>query len=703
MARFRPTLTRLDDRVTPATLPAGFSESLLVGGLTDPTNLAVAPDGRLFVTEQGGTLRVIKNGVLLPTPFLTVPTDSAGERGLLGVALDPNFAANGFVYVYHTVPGAIGRPAFNRVSRFTAAGDVAAPGSEVILLDLDPLSSATNHNGGGLHFGPDGKLYVGVGDNADGANAQSLANRLGKLLRINPDGSIPADNPASFPGIAGTAQGANRAIWAVGLRNPFSFAFQPGTGRLFIDDVGQSAFEEIDDGVAGRNYGWPATEGFFDPTQFPALAEPLYAYPHSGNPLFSGSAITAGAFYNPPTPSFPAAYTGTYFFTDLTGGWIDRFDPQTGQAANFASDLTGQLLVALATDAAGDLLYLARGTAPGQGGVYRIRFAGSAGPGSGFSSPGQTIVAAGAGAGGGPAVAIFDPTTGTQVARFFAFDPAFAGGVRVATGDVTGDRAPDLVAGAGPGGGPRVQVFDGATGAAVRDFFAFEPTFAGGVYVAAADFDRDGVADLVVSADVGGGPRVRVLSGRTGGTIADFFAFETTFTGGVRVAAGDVNGDGVPDLVVSAGFGGGPRVAVFDGRTLAVGSTPARLAPDFFAFENTLRNGAFVASADLDGDGAADLITGAGPGGAPRVTAFSGREFLAGRQTRLADFFAGDPSLRLGVTVGAADANGDGVPDVLAAPVGAGVVTAYGVAGGVAASVREFDAFPGFGGAVYVG
>jgi len=276
-----------------------------------------------------------------------------------------------------------------------------------------------------------------------------------------------------------------------------------------------------------------------------------------------------------------------------------------------------------------------------------------------------------------------------------------AGGVRVATADVTGDQVADVIVGAGPGGGPHVRVFDGATGQVVREFFFFEPTFTGGVYVAAADFDRDGLADVAASADVGGGPRVRVLSGRTGETIADFFALETTFTGGTRVASGDVNADGVPDLVVSAGFLGGPRVAVFDGASVAA-NTPARVGADFFAYEDTLRNGAFVSAADFDNDGFADILTGAGPGGGPRVTVFSGREFLAGRQTRLADFFAGDTALRGGVTVAAADANGDGVPELVAAPVGgAGRVTAYRVTD--AAVVREFDAFPGFPGAVFVG
>src|SRR5215216_4321486 len=145
-----------------ATVPTGFTDSLVASGLTDPTAMALAPDGRIFVCEQRGTLRVIKNGVLLPTPFLSVTVDSAGERGLLGIAFDPNFVSNQLVYVYYTVP----TPAHNRVSRFTASGDVALAGSETILMELPNLSTATNHNAGAIHFGPDGDLYIAVGDNA---------------------------------------------------------------------------------------------------------------------------------------------------------------------------------------------------------------------------------------------------------------------------------------------------------------------------------------------------------------------------------------------------------------------------------------------------------------------------------------------------------------------------------------------------------
>src|SRR5436190_4886782 len=212
-------LERLESRVLFATIAAPFADQQVITGLVNPTTMDFAPDGRLFVSQQGGALRVIKNGSLLATPFMTLTVDSNGERGLLGVTFDPNFSSNRFIYVYYTVPAPAGGSAHNRVSRFTADAanpDVVAAASEVPILDLDNLSTATNHNGGSIHFGPDGKLYVAVGENANGANAQTLANRLGKMLRINSDGSIPTDNP-----FFNTATGLNRSIWALGLRNPF--------------------------------------------------------------------------------------------------------------------------------------------------------------------------------------------------------------------------------------------------------------------------------------------------------------------------------------------------------------------------------------------------------------------------------------------------------------------------------------------------
>ncbi|MFN2467893.1 MAG: sorbosone dehydrogenase family protein [Gaiellaceae bacterium] len=338
-------------------LPPDFTQELVDDGLTTPTAMAFAPDGRLFVAEQAGSLRVIKDGTLLPTPFVTLPVDSRGERGLLGVTFDPDFATNKFVYVYYTTSTA---PIHNRVSRFTASGDVALAGSETPILELESLSGATNHNGGAIHFGPDDMLYVAVGENANSSHSQTLGNRLGKMLRIEPDGDIPTDNPFYT-----TAVGDNRSIWALGLRNPYTFSFQPGSGRMFINDVGSVTWEEINDGRAGGNYGWPTEEG---PGPDPELIDPIFYYGHGTGPT-TGCAITGGSFYNPRSAQFPSEYVGDYFFADFCSGWIRRLDPATGAAADFASGISNPVDLAVGGD--GSLYYLARGA----GAVYRIYYA----------------------------------------------------------------------------------------------------------------------------------------------------------------------------------------------------------------------------------------------------------------------------------------------------------------------------------------
>ncbi|MFN7976536.1 MAG: PQQ-dependent sugar dehydrogenase [Vicinamibacterales bacterium] len=362
-----------------ATLPAGFTEISYASGISSPTAMQFAPDGRLFVAQQGGAMRVVKNGVLLPTPFVSLSVDSQGERGMLGVAFDPSFAVNQYVYIYYTVPAGNGVVVHNRVSRFTASNDVAVPGSEVVIVDLDNLSSATNHNGGAINFGSDGKLYIAIGDNANGANAQSLSTRHGKILRLNSDGSIPSDNPASFSGLAGTPTGANRAIWAVGLRNPFTFALNPGgVPGMMINDVGQSAWEEGNIGAAGANYGWPTTEGDFSGNA--AFTRPQFAYPHSGGTT-TGCAITGGAFYAPAVANFPASYQGLYFFADYCSGWIKTVDPtavfvnrNAPTITNFASGISGPVDLKVGPD--GALYYLAQGS----GAVFRVTYGSSTPP-----------------------------------------------------------------------------------------------------------------------------------------------------------------------------------------------------------------------------------------------------------------------------------------------------------------------------------
>lgn len=311
------------------TQPAGFSRNTdYVTGLSSATAFAQAPDGRLFISQQGGAMRVVDStGTLLTTPFMTLTVDSNGERGLLGVAFHPDFLTNQFVYAYYTVPGSTSH---NRVSRFTANGDVLMAASELPLVDLPDLSATVAHNGGGLHFGADGKLYVSVGENGNTANSQDLSTPLGKLLRFNDDGTIPSDNPFCI-----TQGNLACAVWAYGLRNPFTFAVQPGTGRIHVNDVGANIWEEINVGVAGANYGWPNTEG---PTTAPGIAGPLFAYQHFApagtgpGGFFNGCAIIGGAFY-PQSGPFPPAYRGSYFFTDLCTAFIAQLDLANGNAA----------------------------------------------------------------------------------------------------------------------------------------------------------------------------------------------------------------------------------------------------------------------------------------------------------------------------------------------------------------------------------
>lgn len=352
--------------INAATLPTDFTETQFASGFTNPTAMAFAPDGRLFVCQQGGQLRVVKNDALLTTPFVSLTVDSNGERGLLGVAFDPNFATNNFVYVYYT---ATTPQVHNRVSRFTASvanPDLAQAGSEVVLLDLTNLSGSTSHNGGAIHFGPDGKLYIAVGENENAANSQTIGNLLGKILRVNSDGTLPADNPTTFPGIAGSPTGINRAIWSVGLRNPFTFSFNPVSGRMFINDVGRDTWEEINDGISGSNYGWSICEGACEPPNA-NFRDPLFQYVHASDST-TGCAITGGAFYNPSTVNFPADYVGKYFYSDFCTGWIRRFDPATGTSTLFATGISNPVDLIVTAD--GSLYYLARGT----GSVFRVRF-----------------------------------------------------------------------------------------------------------------------------------------------------------------------------------------------------------------------------------------------------------------------------------------------------------------------------------------
>ena len=379
----------LEGRRLLTTLPTGFAETQVVTDLQSPVSMSIAPDGRVFLTEQAGRLRVVKDGRLLGTPFLTVTTPARVERGLLGVELDPNFASNGYVYTYHTVSTP---NVHNRVTRWTAVdadpdpsryrpGDTAASGSERVLYELDSSGDASYHQGGALHFGADGKLYVAVGDHGGTVRAQQLTNQVGKILRLNPDGSIPSDNP-----FYGSTAGKNRAIWAYGLRNPFTFAFQRTTGRMYINDVGENTWEEVNEGKAGANYGWPTSEG---PTSDPRFTGPVYAYRHDG-----ADAIVGATFYNPTTSQFPSQYVGKYFFVNYTKRQMKVLDPSTKTATLFADRIIGRA-VDLDVGPDGSLYYLTReNTGVTAAGLYRIRYTGSGAPVIG-TQPQSTTVSVG--------------------------------------------------------------------------------------------------------------------------------------------------------------------------------------------------------------------------------------------------------------------------------------------------------------------
>jgi glucose/arabinose dehydrogenase len=288
--------------------PGNFQTSLIIGdGLNGPSGFDIAPDGRIFILERSGKIKIVKNGQLLPTPFADLPSEDTGDRGLIGIAFDPGFAlSNHWVYFYYT-----GHDLLNHLVRFDASEDVGTEGPFELFRTSSP--SQLLHVGGSIRFGPDGKLYFAVGDNGNGANAQDLGNPHGKILRINKDGSIPDDNPfAGQPGKLG-------AIWAYGMRNPWRFQFDSATGRLYDGDVGDFSWEEINRIVKGGNYGWPINEGMCQ-SNCNGFINPTFTYPHAG----SSSAITAGPVYH--GSMFPAEYQGDFFFGDYARGFIRNAD-----------------------------------------------------------------------------------------------------------------------------------------------------------------------------------------------------------------------------------------------------------------------------------------------------------------------------------------------------------------------------------------
>jgi hypothetical protein len=283
--------------------------------------------------------------------------------------------------------------------------------------------------------------------------------------------------------------------------------------------------------------------------------------------------------------------------------------------------------------------------------------------------PIDRVVAVGAGEGTLGQVNVLEPD-GKSLGTITPFPGGFTGGVRVAAGDVNNDGVLDTVVGSGPGAATQVKVLDGRTQAELFGIEPFEAAFTGGVFVASGDLNGDGFAEVIITPDQGGGPRVRVFNGNGFLQLADFFGIDdSAFRGGARAAVDDLTGDGKSELLVAAGFGGGPRLAGFEGASVAAGA-PVKPFADFFVFEQTLRNGVYVAAGDVTGDGFADVIAGGGPGGGPRIYAVDGKTLIAtagASRVQVANFFSTDDvDNRGGVRVTARDLNADGRSDIIA-------------------------------------
>ncbi len=385
------------------TLPANFTDEV-VTTVASPTALAFTPDGRMLVATQPGRLRVHSGGTLLTTPALDLSTVacSNSERGLLGVAVDPQFAVNRFIYVYYTFKGAgscqtgSATTPVNRVSRFVLPDTNAVDrATETVLIDNIPAPNG-NHNAGDLQFGRDGNLYIGVGDGGcdyagggcaganDAARDQNVL--VGKVLRITPTGAIPAGNPFQDLGsgrcnLAGRTSAARcQETFAWGLRNPFRLAFDPNAAgtRFYINDVGQNVWEEIDEAVAGADYGWNVREGHCATGSAtncgapPAgMTNPVFDYGRSDG---CGS-ITGGAFV--PNGLWPATYTGVYLFADYVCGRIFALTP-AGTRTIFADQLGSSSAVHLAFGPHGASQALYYTSYQSGGTVHRVAYSGAA-------------------------------------------------------------------------------------------------------------------------------------------------------------------------------------------------------------------------------------------------------------------------------------------------------------------------------------
>ncbi len=720
---FRPALFALEDRTTPATFTVVNTDDSGTGSLRDAIDLAnstAGPDDIVFDPTVFATPQTITLG------GSSLNLYDPGTTTITGPAAGVTISANNASRVFAVLSGAAAD--FSRLT--ITGGNAAGFGSGGGIINIGTLSLTdctvsgnTSPTGGGIsNYG-----YLSLTNCTVSGNSALVGGGIWDVVSVTLTNCTVSGNTATNSGgglysdgglftLTNTIVAGNTAAGGSPSDIQVRGTTVTGTNNLIGTGGSGGLVDGVDGNIVGvANPGLSALGNFGGPVQTIAL-------------LFGSPAINAGTSAGAPTTDARGkgrvggvdigAFESQGFTLTITGGnnqktavnsafanplvvGVAANDPGVsvsvdGLPVTFTAPGSGPgatITGSPATIAGGTAS--ATATANGVAGRFQVTasapgFAGvtfelaSTVPRSTADQNAQPTYAVGAGRGGPGAVTVYnaDGTVNRSVS------PLPDGtGARPLTADVNGDGVADTVVTTGPGVRVRVAVVDGNTGA-VTTFDAFEDTFTGGAFVAAADLDGDGKAEIAVSADATGSARVSVFTG-SGTVLADFFGIDDpTFRGGSRVAFGDVNGDGTPDLIVAAGTGGGPRVAVYDGKTVigTFAGQPQRLVADFFAFEETLRNGAYVSAGDVNGDGFADLIFGGGPGGAPRVRVADGKALLAAGDFGSLDnpavagltvgsFFAGGSALevfREGAVVAAKDLDGDPFADLVVGVPGNG-------------------------------
>ncbi len=614
----RPRLEGLECRALPSVV---FHEFLIPTAASNPRGLAGGPDGNVWFTEESA------NNIAHVSP--------AGQ--FVEVVL-PNAGSNPF----EITAGPDGNMWFteqagNRIGRITPAGVVTE-------FTVPTLASGPT----GITAGPDGNLWF-------------TEQTAGKIGRVTTSGTI---TEFALPNAAAA---------------PFEITRGPD-GNLWFTEQAANAVGRISTAGVITEFALPTGPAANSPWGITPAADGNLWFTESGSSQI-GRITPSGTVTVFATPTPAAGPRGISMAADgnlwVAENNVDKLAKVSlaGAVTEFALPTLNGFPSNVAAGPNGNL-WFNESNANKIGEVVTPNFL--------VTGPDQN---------GGPDVRVFDPTTGTLERNFLAYASGFLGGVRVALGDVNRDGIPDIITAPGPSGGPDVRIYDGRTGVLLRGILAYPSAYTAGVYVASADINGDGMADIVTGTDVGGLPQVNVYSGKDGSLLQAFFAYATGFTGGVRVATGDVTGLGRPEIITAAGPGGGPHVKVFSptvsGQQLA----------GFMAYDTGFMGGVYVAVGDVNGDGTGDIVTGAGAGGGPNVRVFSGPSL-----TLTQNFMAYPVGYTGGVRVAADDVTGDGAADIVVAPGAASVPQVQVYDGKTLAVIDSFFAYSqAFGGGVFVG